>query len=673
MTQDALTARGGRVRWAIALACLVFVMAPTAPASAQWRPILRSCAAFAATPGCTTLANFGGAWNVVVSPDGKHAYATAWDTGAIHVFDRNTATGALTEKAAPNGCLTQGVIAGCTTVRAIADADDILISANGKNVYVTGWGSSIAIFDRNTTTGVLVQKAGTDGCINNDGTQGCFDGRSVGGIGAVLSGDQKNIYELGGVTLAVFDRNTTTGVLTQKAGAAGCFGAAPADGCTPTTADPSGRQLAISGDGKNLYTPTSASGVLVFDRNTADGALTLKPTTQGCLTQSGGGVCTTVPQLGPTEAVALSPNSQQLYLTHSNGIVTFARNTTTGTLAFRGCINDAGNLGCSNGRNVSGMIYMAVSPDGEDLVAVNSAFPGAGGMAIFARNLTTGSLAGRAFPDGCITPDGRGFDNGAFVNGLCRASAAVGDHGHVHFFGNGFIYAGFYDGSKIAAFRRDYYPVCVSRAVTVPRNRATTIPLTCSDRNGDAIARSIVQAPTAGVLGAINQGAGSVFYNPFSGFSGSDHFTFRATAAGLAGSPAAISITIPAPPPKPPKRIHVDLSFSFDAFSDHTVFTRLQVKRVPRRAKVTATCRYKKHKCAGKAKKAFVKKRARGTVSLAKRFVGVDLKVGSKITVLVTKKRMIGAAKIVTIRSRKEPKIITRCVPVGKKKPKRRC
>ena len=56
-------------------------------------------------------------------------------------------------------------------------------------------------------------------------------------------------------------------------------------------------------------------------------------------------------------------------------------------------------------------------------------------------------------------------------------------------------------------------------------------------------------------------------------------------------------------------------------------------------------------RCAGKARKPFTKQRARKTVNLGNRFVGVDLTVGSQITVRVTKPGMIGAARVITMRS----------------------
>jgi hypothetical protein len=198
------------------------------------------------------------------------------------------------------------------------------------------------------------------------------------------------------------------------------------------------------------------------------------------------------------------------------------------------------------------------------------------------------------------------------------------------------------------------------------------VPLLCSDVNRDAITIQKVSNPTAGTLGEINQATDSVFYNPFLNFTGSDSFRIRAVARGIASAPATVSLSVPAPR-KRRKPIRVAVAFSYLAYSDKTVLGKLQVRRVPRGARLRATCRVRGHKCSGKARKAFLKKRARGKVSLKSRFVGVDLPIGAKITIVVTKPRTVGAVKILTMRPRLAPKVTTRCLRPGAKKPRRKC
>ena len=658
-------------------------MIAAVPASAQWRPVQRQCfAGSALVTGCTTIPGFGGAWNVAVSPDGRTAYTTSLKTagsagrGSIHVFTRNPATGTLALKAGADGCITHTDVApvtGCAQARAIGRADEIMISSDGRFVYVASQddvtatpnmlAGAVAVFSRNTTTGVLTQLPGQQGCINDDGSEQCLDGHAIGGRGAVLSADQRNVYVLGQESLAVLQRNPANGTLSQAL--PGCFGlSGSGDNCVDTNPRPGGRQLALSGDGRQVYTPAT-NGIRIFNRTPATGALTVG----GCITQNGAGTgCGRAAGIGlAPRNLVISPDSRHVYLSHVDGIVTFAR-AATGALAFRSCINDAGNLGCANSSNVSNVGYMAASPDGEDILAVPQGSPG--GFTAFARNATTGALARRGGRDGCLTPDGSGFNNGAAVADACRAAPGMSLFGHIRFAGNGLIYAGFFGGDRIAVVKRDFYPVCAGRSVTVRRNRAKAIPLRCTDRNGDAITRSILQPPGAGTLGTI-QANGNVIYSPFSGFTGDDSFSFRATAGGLASAPAAIDLTVAK---RRAKGIRgVSLSYAYLAFSDHTELTKLTLKKVPRGSKVRAVCVLGRRRCEGKARRPFNKKRARGTVSLATRFVGVDLKVGSRITVTITKRGVVGAAKVVTIRPRKAPKIVSRCLKPGSQKLRKRC
>jgi DNA-binding beta-propeller fold protein YncE len=674
-----------RLIWAIALACATLTLTAASAAAQQWRPTVRQCFSSTPAPGCTTVTGPSGAWNVGVSPDGRTAYSLSLGNnnprpGSIHVYTRNPATGALTLKPGADGCITSAAVAGCVQARGIARPNEIMFSSDGRFVYVSSeedvlatpsaFAGGVAVFRRNTTTGVLEQLTGMDGCINEDGSEGCATGVGIGGKGALLSPDQKNLYVLGKESLAVLNRNTTTGVLTAQA----CFGVASFGGaCMDIVPRPGGRQLALSGDGRQLYTPAgngqgalpAHGGLRIFGRNTTTGALSLG----GCVTRGVTANCGRATPIGAApQNVVISPDSRHVYLSHGGGIVTFVRNA-NGSLAFGSCINDTGTLGCANSSNTSNLVYMAASPDGQDVVAVPQGAPA--GLTAFARNATSGALTRRPGADGCITPDGRGLDNGVFTAGACRADARVGQFGQVRFRGDGTLLAGFFSTDRIVDIKRDFFPVCQSRAVTVRRNTAQAIPLTCSDRNGEPVARAIVQSPNAGTLGSINQGAGTVIYDPFSNFVGNDQFTFRATAGALTGAPASIAITIPGRANRP-RRIRAGLAFTFNSFSDHTVLTKLVVRGVPRGGRVRAVCTFRGRRCGGKARRPLVK-RGRGSVSLASRFVGVDLRVGARITITVTKRGSIGAAKLMTIRSRKAPKIASRCLRPGSGKLRKRC
>jgi hypothetical protein len=119
----------------------------------------------------------------------------------------------------------------------------------------------------------------------------------------------------------------------------------------------------------------------------------------------------------------------------------------------------------------------------------------------------------------------------------------------------------------------------------------------------------------------------------------------------------------PSPPPAAVlRRISVLVSYSYKAFTRTTRFTRLQIRNVPAGSTVKVTCRK------GCARKTYTKRNARGTVSL-KPVVAKPVKVKSAITVVVSRPGEIAAVKTITIRARKEPKVVTRCLPPGASRP----
>jgi hypothetical protein len=116
-------------------------------------------------------------------------------------------------------------------------------------------------------------------------------------------------------------------------------------------------------------------------------------------------------------------------------------------------------------------------------------------------------------------------------------------------------------------------------------------------------------------------------------------------------------------------RLRVAVSYNFRASARATTLTKLQIKDVPRGARMRATCAFKRKKCPGKARKPFSVRRAAGTVSLNGRYRGVSLKVGTTITVTVTQSEAIGSVKLLKIRRSKAPTIADRCLPPGTRRP----
>jgi len=68
--------------------------------------------------------------------------------------------------------------------------------------------NALLIYNRDPATGKLTQRAGKAGCISQDGTGGqCDVNRLVGGFGGAMaiSPDGKQLYALGGGGVVVFD------------------------------------------------------------------------------------------------------------------------------------------------------------------------------------------------------------------------------------------------------------------------------------------------------------------------------------------------------------------------------------------------------------------------------------------------------------------------------------
>jgi DNA-binding beta-propeller fold protein YncE len=367
---------------------------------------------------------------MTISPDGKNAYAASLIRSTMTVFDRNTVTGELTQKPGTAGCISEDGTGGlCQDGTALNGVGVMTVSPDGRNVYAAAAGSgAVAVFDRNTVTGELTQKAGTAGCISEDGTGGsCQDGTALTGANSVtVSPDGRNVYATGILSDAVviFDRNPTTGDLAQKAGTAGCISEDGTGGlCQDGTALVQPNLVNVSSDGRNVYATGRASdAVVVFDRNPTTGDLAQKAGTAGCISEDGsGGLCQDGTALDGANIVTVSPDGRNVYATaqNSDSVVVFDRNPTTGGLIQKtgtaGCISEDGTGGlCQDGIALDVPDKPSVSTDGLSLyVAAN----GSSAVAAFDRDPTTGALTQKSGTAGCVSATGMG--------GSCQVGVAL--------------------------------------------------------------------------------------------------------------------------------------------------------------------------------------------------------------------------------------------------------
>ncbi len=220
--------------------------------------------------GCQAAIGLGGAEDVVVSPDGRHVYVASRDRDAVAAFKRNRRTGALAQLSGSAACISEGGVGGCAAGVGLKTAHAIAISPDGKNVYVGSRdGRAVAVFARNSDTGALTQLAGTDACVSADGGV-CATGIALDPVSNVtVSPDGKHVYVASRSSngVAVFARDETSGALTQLSGSAACISEHGPAECTSAVGLGQAADVVISPDNKHAYVAvTYSDGVAAFDR-----------------------------------------------------------------------------------------------------------------------------------------------------------------------------------------------------------------------------------------------------------------------------------------------------------------------------------------------------------------------------------------------------------------------
>jgi fibronectin-binding autotransporter adhesin len=161
---------------------------------------------------CADGRGLDGAAGVAVSRDGKHVYVASSSSQAVAIFARDRRTGALAQLAGPDGCVKEsGDGIDCAEGKGLAGARGVLVSADGKHVYVASRESdAVAAFSRNRTTGALTQLADLDGCVSDTGSAGnCAVGAGLDGarfLAAPRTGKYLYVTSDGSDAIAVFAR-----------------------------------------------------------------------------------------------------------------------------------------------------------------------------------------------------------------------------------------------------------------------------------------------------------------------------------------------------------------------------------------------------------------------------------------------------------------------------------
>ena len=231
-----------------------------------------------ATATCRDGHGLDDANNAGISPDGRTLYAPAFVSDSVAILDRNLETGALTQDPGPAGCVARTAGPGCTVAKRLDAPSAALVSPDGRHVYVGGgFPNAIAVFARNTDNGDIQQLADPDGCIEETGNDvTCRDG-------VALENTQNIAFSPSGRTLysssrdsdavAILDRNTDSGALSQAARPAGCVSETGSAGnCIDGRVVDGASDVAVSPAGDSVYVAgNDLDGIAVFQRGARPG------------------------------------------------------------------------------------------------------------------------------------------------------------------------------------------------------------------------------------------------------------------------------------------------------------------------------------------------------------------------------------------------------------------
>ena len=502
-------------------------------------------------------------------------------------------------------CFSGAVLAGCTATTPAFSGSDVEMSPDGKQVYMVSVGApAIRIFDRGPFN-KLEPRSGPSGCYNANGADSCTVVPNLSAsFDITVSPDGTSVYVATVSNLLSLSRSATTGTLTPGP----CYG--PAPGCVALPQLSSAIAVVVSPDGRNVYV-RGGSRLLVFDRNTATGGLTVKPGVDGCFSET--------PVAGCTDAVGLANNSFEMPMS-SDGKFLYVSNQSPGGIGFfirgsdgtlsqlagpqGGCITTDGSSSAAgecatlpggSGPAMGNSWAATISPSGKHVFV-----SGMSGTVAFARAADTGKLTktdcvAPGVVPGCqqkpgsagmgveISPDstravvGSNDVGGVGVYAFNEANGTLsqlpgqlacfsassapactsvpggfGQYGKAAWAPNGLnVY--FAAGGPLLNLAVDAAPKCQPVSSAVGFNTPTKLQLSCSDPNGDAVTINAPAQSSAGQLGAVDQATGTVLFSPLNGYSGPDTFTYTATAKGVTSVPATVSLTVqPAPPPPPP-------------------------------------------------------------------------------------------------------------------------
>jgi hypothetical protein len=249
----------------------------------------------------------------------------------------------------------------------------------------------------------------------------------------------------------------------SESGPGTCHNIRGGDGSTTLAISPDGHSAYLVGYGDNIVgIPPVLSAV---QRNTKTGTLSQLPGKSGCFSRDGSSedgpnTCTKARNLGTGDAtsIVISNDGRFLYVAAqdyqapagSGGIAVFKRNLKTGTLhqlsGKMGCVTATAYAGCAVAREVDDISNVHITPDQKYLYASNYDSSPHGGIAVFKRNAKTGVLTQPQGANGCITIDGTTGESGATK--VCRAMPNISSPWDAATPDNRFVYVPAANGSS---------------------------------------------------------------------------------------------------------------------------------------------------------------------------------------------------------------------------------
>lgn len=308
-----------------------FIRNPKTGALRQLPPPLAGCISGLPIPGCAAGLTLLAPDVVVVSPDGSNVYVGSFFGNSVAAFARNPANGALTQLAGSAACIAEET-AGCTTGIGLKSVEGLAISGDGSSVYAAAaLSNAVVTLSRNSATGALAQASDGSGCIVDSALSGCTVGRELAGANAVAvapGDDQAYVTSLFSNSVTSFDRNGSSGALAQKEGTGGCLIYLRSAGCSFGRAMVAPEGLALSPNGRNVYVAAFETGAIAVLNRGKAGAVAQKPGAAGCLAAASVHGCTRARALKGVSSIALSPDGRYLYSTAfgSDAVDIFRRN-----------------------------------------------------------------------------------------------------------------------------------------------------------------------------------------------------------------------------------------------------------------------------------------------------------------------------------------------------------